>query len=351
MRQHNIEQLLQLFNDYSEITNEIKVKLERNKFNTVNNKLYKYYSLNNEYTFSNLENDIIYLNNPCAFNDPFDCYLGYSYENYLQQFLLTLILEDKFQMSDEALETFTKFILNEGLNRSEQNFLNEAIKNYGDSFSITNAQQWLKKNLIQKLPLICNLLCDDGFSLAEEILSSCKTMSQIQNNLHSVIDSNFLVTCFSETYDNNLMWAHYADQNRGICVEYDMDKCNNSTDISYLKTMLLPVIYQKERPNIPIDILKTDKEFKYNICEGKYTLVDKIRYLLTKGIDWKYEREWRMILSVSNGRIQKFPLISKIYLGVNIAKDNEKRIQLLGDDKGVPIIKLAPSINEYKLVF
>lgn len=145
MRQHNIEQLLQLFNDYSEITNEIKVKLERNKFNTVNNKLYKYYSLNNEYTFSNLENDIIYLNNPCAFNDPFDCYLGYSYENYLQQFLLTLILEDKFQMSDEALETFTKFILNEGLNRSEQNFLNEAIKNYGDSFSITNAQQWLKK--------------------------------------------------------------------------------------------------------------------------------------------------------------------------------------------------------------
>lgn len=45
------------------------------------------------------------------------------------------------------------------------------------------------------------------------------------------------ITCIG----SNLMWAHYADQNRGICVEYDMDKCNNSTDISYLKTMLLPV--------------------------------------------------------------------------------------------------------------
>mgnify|MGYP003462467736 FL=1 len=38
--------------------------------------------------------------------------------------------------------------------------------------------------------------------------------------------------CFTESYDNNLMWAHYANHSRGICVEYDITKLkqnNNKT--------------------------------------------------------------------------------------------------------------------------
>lgn len=32
--------------------------------------------------------------------------------------------------------------------------------------------------------------------------------------------SSLGICCFSDTYDNELMWAHYTDNYSGICVEY-----------------------------------------------------------------------------------------------------------------------------------
>lgn len=41
-------------------------------------KLYKYYSFSSPYTVPNLQNNVIYLQNPVLFNDPFDCNIGIS---------------------------------------------------------------------------------------------------------------------------------------------------------------------------------------------------------------------------------------------------------------------------------
>ena len=38
------------------------------------------------------------------------------------------------------------------------------------------------------------------------------------------------MSCFSEDNDNLLMWAHYGDNHRGICVEYDIKKMITSEE-------------------------------------------------------------------------------------------------------------------------
>ena len=46
--------------------------------------LYKYYDLQSEFTFPNLENSQNYYNNPTAFNDPFDCNIGVSADQLIR---------------------------------------------------------------------------------------------------------------------------------------------------------------------------------------------------------------------------------------------------------------------------
>ena len=53
-------------------------------------KLYKYYSLSSEHTITNLENNLIYLQNPVLFNDPFDCNIGISVNQLIRAIIPNL---------------------------------------------------------------------------------------------------------------------------------------------------------------------------------------------------------------------------------------------------------------------
>lgn len=53
------------------------------------------------------------------------------------------------------------------------------------------------------------------------------------------------MSCFTESNDNSLMWSHYAEQNTGICVEYDLKKLINSK-ADVLKH-IFPIIYMEKR--------------------------------------------------------------------------------------------------------
>ncbi len=290
----------------------------------------------------------MYLNTPTAFNDPFDCFIGYTYQDLMVQFCLTLIMEDDFQMNEFAMEAFGKFVLGESLTKIECDFFNSIIQHYGREFATTNIDDWESRSIEEKLPLICYLLTDQGKDLYDNIIFCCKRMEKLQANVRNAINNYFVVTCFSETFDNELMWAHYADKHRGICVEYDMSRMENDSNIAYYKFFTYPVIYSKIRPQIPIILNRTAK-YDYSISEGKYSLSDRYLYLLTKSNAWKYEREWRMILPDSKNNIVHFPLISKKYLGVNISENDEQRIKQVAARKCFDVQKLHLSSNSYNI--
>ena len=73
-------------------------------------KLYKYYSFSSEHTIKNLKNDIIYLQNPVVFNDPFDCNIGISVNQ-----LFRMLLPNQFDEVFKGTNSFVNDYLWSGL--------------------------------------------------------------------------------------------------------------------------------------------------------------------------------------------------------------------------------------------
>jgi hypothetical protein len=80
--------------------------------------------------------------------------------------------------------------------------------------------------------------------------------------------------CMSSVRGHPLLWAHYADGHRGACLHLDM---------RYVPlAAALIVCYSEEYP--PISLLdRPDREDTFR------------RLVLTKGLEWKYEGEYRVI--------------------------------------------------------
>lgn len=106
--------------------------------------------------------------------------------------------------------------------------------------------------------------------------------------LHSWVRARLekaLVLCLTEMPSNILMWAHYADCHRGVVLEF-------STLEASSWAAARPVSYRERMP------LLFDQEQLRQFLSG-CAVIDKDRFFLesflTKSIDWKYEREWRVV--------------------------------------------------------
>lgn len=126
------------------------------------------------------------------------------------------------------------------------------------------------------------------------------------------------VKCFSMLNDSTLMWAHYADANKGICIEYDFNRLKNTI----LKSMLFPVLYTEG----PINIQDLFEDNKREIAEYPVDTA-VLCSALNKSEVWKYEHEWRIVFSPGlsdnpQRRIIKIDINpTAIYLGNSFLKD------------------------------
>ena len=199
MNVQKIERLLRAIDNFDNLSNKQKSNLVTKKFSSVNYRLYKYYSLSSEFTLSNIENEILFLNTPKAFNDPFDCYIGYPYQKLMENFCLTLILEDDFQMNEFEMEAFTKLILGENLSDLDKQFFNEIIRKFGKEYNSTIIDEWVNQGIERRALLICYLLAEEGKELFCCIVSCCEKMLELQHNVRQAINENFIVTCYNAT--------------------------------------------------------------------------------------------------------------------------------------------------------
>jgi len=112
--------------------------------------------------------------------------------------------------------------------------------------------------------------------------------------------------CVSGTCTSALMWAHYADSHRGICMGFASDK-----DI-FAKAQA--VTYSKVR--YTVDPMHDSDEQR------------SVNSLLLKSADWGYEQEWRYIDFESGpGKYQLVePALREIVLGARISPQDEYRV-------------------------
>lgn len=134
-----------------------------------------------------------------------------------------------------------------------------------------------------------------------------KRANDFRTNLNNQLPlENYRVSCFSSNGNNELMWAHYADQHRGVILCYEFDSLKNviqyrdnhyvfidngsidsySTNSEQYKILLDKVIYSSEKPKM---------KFEKGLLVESYNIAIP---LFTKSLNWSYEEEIRLALQV-----------------------------------------------------
>lgn len=145
------------------------------------------------------------------------------------------------------------------------------------------------------------------------------------------------VLSLAERWDCPLMWSHYADEHRGLCIEYDM----NDHRCSHIK----PVDYRRPR-SIKITELT---QWKLNkSAEAEQNVLDT--YFFAKSLQWRYEKEWRYIHS-SNGVKQAPFRISGVYFGLRCdAAVRTSIVKLFANsDSNIAFYDLYPLEDSFRL--
>lgn len=249
---------------------------------TKNRYIFKYMPFSKN-AISSLVNSNLWFASASTFNDPYDCRYKIDAE-----------------INEESVMDFYF------RNAKKEKFLNEEILLSVEEF----AKTYIPRNKNQFLKDLEN------------------------HHYHNSVSKKIGICSFSESYNNRLMWAHYADNSTGICLIFDLesDECIfNGGKVKY-------------RSSLP-------KKFYDGL--GVFEVTDVI---FTKNSSWKYEREIRELIYLeSDNRLLNFgpKSLVGIITGPNISRnDNETIINLVNqlEKYNLEIIGSKVNLDNNKLV-
>lgn len=167
--------------------------------------------------------------------------------------------------------------------------------------------------------------------------SENRDFQEIQYKLFETRKATTRVCCFSEINDNLLMWAHYADEHKGACIEFSAESLKSN--------------YRK-------DSMLCKVNYSTRICSkniSKYREKAILHWISTKGRAWNYEREIRIILGSDPVEFQEFDFhaIKQIIFGCRVSEDEKNKIEnLILEKNKCPWIKTSEmniSKDKFKL--
>jgi hypothetical protein len=118
------------------------------------------------------------------------------------------------------------------------------------------------------------------------------------------------ICSFSETHDHELMWAHYANQFSGICIQYSLSRLVSKlpSEVTFVR-----MYYDEHGPTV----YRTNK-----------TPVELAKMVLSyKSYRWLSEREWRMFAGQGRIAYDKTNCITHVYFGSRIDSKKQKRLE------------------------
>ena len=158
-----------------------------------------------------------------------------------------------------------------------------------------------------------------------------------------IFSKDWRLICFSRIRDSIIMWSHYADEHKGVVIEFDTCKepfYNSNGDV-----IIVSVKYSKNKPKYihSHDYKKYENNIN-NIARSKFT-------------DWKYESEVRIIVPngiLKDNKFLNIPVksIKSVMCGCRIDPSHRMRlIEMLAKDPFKEIDIYQSSIDEktYKL--
>lgn len=158
-----------------------------------------------------------------------------------------------------------------------------------------------------------------------------------------------------EKKEDVLLWSHYADLHRGICIEFTPNYKNKKSPFYWIEK----VHYSD---TIPASPKSTENKEKNDYMK---------KILTTKAKCWEFEKEWRVVISkkygnkveelrdgfnVERGRLHSFEPseLTKVTIGCKATKNDERIvfnwIDNLGNDE-VIVEKCCIDETKYHLKF
>jgi hypothetical protein len=128
-----------------------------------------------------------------------------------------------------------------------------------------------------------------GITDSDGALQLKKLLDETKSKLNSMLDRNRILSLSSNPYEL-LMWSHYAEEHKGICIEYDRENCELLMDRNHCQKVIYPHFNGKTKINIFPLICAKNEEIE---------LLETIIFA-RKASNWKYENEWRVVLEDSN---------------------------------------------------
>ena len=255
--------------------------------NSVPPKLYKYRPWGG-YTDSIFTKQELYFAAPMEFNDPFDCGFHIHCQGDLNQEVLAAC-----------------------------------------AFKDVRAKhpEWTREEMVEAAEQVGAAIATDHLGDVTAIFK--KKLAQVTNMKVGILS-------LAERSDDILMWSHYANCHRGVCIEFRTDAD------SRMFSRAQPVIYRDDYPHLNLR----------EVVESK-TLRAAADWTLTKSSEWKYEKEWRVLdFNVGPG-VQKFPdsCLSSVILGCRFPEEEREKIVnwTQSFSHPVPLFQAKQSATHFRL--
>lgn len=160
-------------------------------------------------------------------------------------------------------------------------------------------QQFLEEKVRKFLPnLTCNQIREKAAAIDLERLRQ-----DIQNDVDKVG-----ILSLTEKHDDLLMWSHYANGHRGLCLEFAA-----SVDEAFFRGAQ-PVVYSDER----------------SIFDPRQPETKQVEIVvLTKSKHWTYELEWRIVEHQKGEGPYKFPAetLTGVIFGCRTSDKDKTKVQ------------------------
>ena len=282
----------------------IKLKL----FN-IPQSLFKYRKID-EYSLANLTNDTVWFSKATGFNDPYDS---------------SLTINNK----DKEFNAIHK----EGLRNIAREF-NAPLEEI-ESLDTKDALEHILYNYteLRHNPEIL------ATAVESFIKGTDKDFEKYVMRISNVIQEKVFASCFSENPTSMLMWSHYADNHKGMVIEYNFNKLDLDNQ-KQIMAGLHPVYYTNKLLNLD------------NFRDVQDKILVHALAAINKSVEWEYEKEWRIIVHKETDEVGfNLPIVkpTSIILGARVEKIHKIMLSLEAKKKGIPLKQIKLDKSSYRL--
>lgn len=212
-------------------------------------------------TLDSLCHDTLYFAHPGTFNDPLDCSPTVVCDSSLDELRSLLGTLIRRRVRSETLASLSQ------------------ARVQGDG-ATAHAERTANSEARRELANIAYNATDPEYKVSEAEAENWLLVSQVQRELHRHYERG--VCCFSTTYSSPLLWSHYGDQHRGLCIGYGLDRLP--------KPEMHRVEYGGSRS------VSTSLMLASLVHENADAMRELDRsVLLRKARGWTYEKEFRLL--------------------------------------------------------